>query len=407
MVLQERSVSSLKKDSQTLDTTIKTRTKEITKEVTSLVNSIEKREKEAFVVRVGITDPNGKIITKELDIRDPNLTTENKKIAEQAIYEREQIKIDRELTKALKEFDSTQEKILQNKIFDEAVRLELNQLSTLSGNEIRAIALENPGATPNQLEDIRRQRLKEKIAENSVRINELNSLQLENRVNALNQNGQLSQGKDGPIAQTVKSTFEFFQKIDIEAEIADIKPESKKAIAREALLHIKEYKSADQFANDTQSALCNVISAWEAGILANRSEDKVNRNFAEFYKEQVLAGNIKKDTYGKDTVGVFYNSDKPYLEPTKILSDKIDFSTDDGKASAINELNSTSARVAQIYLDYPGGKKGEHFVIAYKNAAGDWIIKDHNENGKPSWKNGGKLVKAIEDGKIADIRLVE
>ncbi|PKA11557.1 hypothetical protein CH372_13770 [Leptospira meyeri] len=56
-----------------------------------------------------------------------------------------------------------------------------------------------------------------------------------------------------------------------------------------------------------------MISAWEAGILANRSPEQVNRNFAEFYKEQVLAGNIKKDNYG-GTVGVFYNSDKPYLE---------------------------------------------------------------------------------------------
>lgn len=95
------------------------------------------------------------------------------------------------------------------------------------------------------------------------------------------------------------------------------------------------------------------------------------------------------------------------MEPTKVLSKNIDFSTDVGKANAIQELNTTSARVAQIYLDYPGGKKGEHFVIAYKNSQGDWIIKDHNENGKPSWKNGGKLMDAINDGKIADIRLVE
>ncbi|MCW7521796.1 hypothetical protein [Leptospira soteropolitanensis] len=224
----------------------------------------------------------------------------------------------------------------------------------------------------------------------------------------MNQNGKLSQGKNGPIAQTVKSTYEYFQGINIETEIAGLSGD-KKAIARDALKYIQDYTSADQFANDTQSALCNVISAWEAGILANRSPEQVNRNFAEFYKEQVLAGNIKKDNYGS-TVGVFYNSDKPYLEPTKVLSNNIDFSTDAGKASAIQELNTTSARVAQIYLDYPGGKKGEHFVIAYKNAQGDWIIKDHNEKGSmnpDNWKNGGKLINAINRGLIADIRLVE
>jgi hypothetical protein len=61
-------------------------------------------------------------------------------------------------------------------------------------------------------------------------------------------------------------------------------------------------------------------------------------------------------------------------------------------------------------LDYPGGKTGEHFVIAYKDSRGDWIIKDHNEKGamsKDNWKNGGLLSKALSLGKIADIRLLK
>lgn len=154
-----------------------------------------------------------------------------------------------------------------------------------------------------------------------------------------------------------------------------------------------------------RNALCNVISAWEAARIAGRNVDK---DFPTFYKEQVLAGNIKKDTYGKDTVGVFFNADKPYLEPTTLIGgDKRDLYSDAGKTEALNILQTTDARVAQVYLDYPGGKKGEHFVIAYRNSQGEWIIKDHNERGAPNWKNGGLLSRAVLDGKIADIRLLK
>ncbi|EOQ96446.1 hypothetical protein LEP1GSC195_1863 [Leptospira wolbachii serovar Codice str. CDC] len=156
-----------------------------------------------------------------------------------------------------------------------------------------------------QIEDIQKQKLKEKIAVNADRINELNSLQIEKRVNELNENGKLSQGKNGPIAQEVKSTFEFFKSMNIEDAIAHI-PESDiegRKIARESLEHIKNnYPDAENFANATQSALCNVISAWEAAMIAGGRN--VPTNFAEFYKEQVLAGNIKKDIHGDD-VGVF------------------------------------------------------------------------------------------------------
>lgn len=155
-----------------------------------------------------------------------------------------------------------------------------------------------------------------------------------------------------------------------------------------------------------RNALCNVISAWEAARIAGRNVDK---DFPTFYKEQVLAGNIKKDTYGKDTVGVFFNADKPYLEPTERLASisELDFSSDAGRDKINEKLESTSAKVAQVYLDYPGGKTGEHFVIAYRNTQGEWIIKDHNEKGAPNWKNGGSLAEAVNLGLIADIRLLK
>lgn len=149
-----------------------------------------------------------------------------------------------------------------------------------------------------------------------------------------------------------------------------------------------------------------MISAWEAGILANRGDEKVSPDFAKFYKEQVLAGNIQKDTYGKNTVGVFYNSSKPYLDPMTSMADdkKLNLYSDAGKTEAINILNTTSAQVAQIYLDSDGNGKGDHFVIAYKDPSGKWIIKDHNyEEGS---KVGDDLVEALAKDKIKDIRLV-
>ncbi|WP_157356582.1 hypothetical protein [Leptospira vanthielii] len=75
----------------------------------------------------------------------------------------------------------------------------------------------------------------------------------------------------------------------------------------------------------------------------------MNRIFAEFYKEQVLAGNIKKDTYGKDTVGVFYNSDKPYLEPTTLLATKDrDLYSPAGKQEAKDILRSLPDRIVNF-----------------------------------------------------------
>ncbi len=397
VVLQERAVSSLKKDSQTLDTTIKTRTKEITKEVTSLVNSIEKREKEAFVVRVGITDPNGKIITKELDIRDPNLTTENKKIAEQAVYEREQIKIDRELTKALKEFDSTQEKILQNKIFDEAVRLELNQLSTLSGNEIRAIALENPGATEDTLNKLKDSSLKQKLELNADRIKELNSLQLENRAKQISNMLQMNQhGKiDSGVANQLLGTYETFKKMDIDKVLEGV-PDSKKDTVRQSLELIKNMGNDSEFALKTASALCNVISGWEAAMLAGRN---IEPDFAKFYVQQVLKGEITVGTHGGKQA-VFYGSGKDYLGKSHLVENVIN----QDQNSVLAELNKGPNKVA-IDTDATPDGKGNHFIIAYQNTNGDWIMQDHTS--KEPWRNGGKLEKALERNRVTSIRVLD
>ncbi|WP_246838241.1 hypothetical protein [Leptospira meyeri] len=60
--------------------------------------------------------------------------------------------------------------------------------------------------------------------------------------------------------------------------------------------------------------------------------------------------------------------------------------------------------MAQVYLDYDGNGKGDHFVIAYKDPSGKWTIKDHNyEKGS---KVGDDLVKALDFNQIKDIRLV-
>ncbi|XDD46103.1 hypothetical protein AB3N60_15520 [Leptospira sp. WS39.C2] len=141
-------------------------------------------------------------------------------------------------------------------------------------------------------------------------------------------------------------------------------------------------------------------------MIAGRDKEKVNPNFAEFYVQQVLAGNIKKDIYGGKTVGIFFNSSKPYLEPITSLADtiKLDLYSEEGKKEAVNILNHTDAQVAQVYLDYDGDGEGNHFVIAYKDPNGDWKIKDHNyEKGS---QVGEDLLDALSKNKIKDIRLV-
>ncbi|TGL17393.1 hypothetical protein EHQ47_19555 [Leptospira bourretii] len=401
VVLQERAISGLKKESQTLDTTIKNQTKAITNEVTSLVNSVEKREKEASEVTIVTTDPkSGKIQSIKVDIRDPNISAEHKKLAEKAIYENEQRKVDKELTQALKEFDKTQEKILQNEIFDEAVRLELNQLNTLSGNELLAIRLENPGATLKQLEDIQKQKLKEKIAGNAEHIKELESLQLENRAKQIsnmlqmNQHGKINSG----VAKQLLSTYEVFQKMDIDKILADV-PDSKKATVRASLDLIKNMGSDSDFALKTASALCNVISGWEAAMLAGR---KIEPDFAKFYVEQVIKGEITVGTHGGKQA-VFYGSGKDYINPSHSLDNVIGRD----KNTVLAELNKGPNKVAVVEIDTdatPDGK-GNHFILAYQDNNGDWRLQDHTS--EIEWRNGGKLESALNQNKITSIRILD
>lgn len=76
----------------------------------------------------------------------------------------------------------------------------------------------------------------------------------------------------------------------------------------------------------------------------------------------------------------------------------------EGKKEAVNILYHTDAQVAQVYLDYEGDGKGNHFVIAYKDPNGKWTIKDHNDD-KGS-KIGDDLLEALDKNLIKDIRLV-
>ncbi|MDF3820849.1 hypothetical protein P3G55_13115 [Leptospira sp. 96542] len=400
MAFQERVTSELTKQSTNLGIEIKDKTTQIINEVTILVNSIDKREKDAYYANISYTDESGKIVTKMVDVRDSNLTAKEKKLAEKVIKVKEETKVNQDLAKTLKEFDATQDKLLQNKIFDEAVKLELKQLQKLSGYELRAIGLDNVGASEAELNKIKDKKLKEKKALNADRIKELNSLQLENRAKQIsnmlqmNQNGKIDSG----VAKQLLGTYELFQKMDIEKVLEGV-PESKKGTVRESLELIKSMGSNSDFALQTASALCNVISGWEAAMLAGRN---VEPDFTKFYVKQVLNGEITVGDHGKNKA-VFYGSGKDYLGKSHVIEKVIDMDKND----VLAELNKGPNKVAIVQIDtdkIPDGK-GNHFIIAYQNTNGEWIMQDHTSN--DSWRNGGKLVDALKENKITSIRILD
>jgi hypothetical protein len=379
-------------------------------EVTNTVKRADSLIKANLEVKIPKLDANGEPVLKNgkpvmeaVRIDNNDLTSKQRELVDKAKQEKLQLAINAEQSKELKNLMADGERIADQKILDKAIATEREALLRVPPEKIREIASREPDPSKRQDEI---NKIRDGLAvEHRERLAELDSFNVENRVQSIVDPSKMSQGVDGPVYKQVISTYEYFKNIDVETEVAKISDPDKKKIAREALEFIRDTPTAEKFANDTQAALCNVISAWEAAMIADRPG--VSKDFPTFYKEQVLAGNIQKDTYGKDTVGVFFNADKPYLEPTQRLASDNDFSTDSGRERINETLASTSANVAQVYLDYPGGKTGEHFVIAYKDSRGDWIIKDHNEKGAPNWKNGGSLADAVSKGKIADVRLLK
>jgi hypothetical protein len=293
--------------------------------------------------------------------------------------------------------------------------MERDALLRVPPEKIREIAYRESDPAKREAEI---NKIKAELADvHKERLAVLDSFNIENRVATYVDYNLLGQGKNGGAYKTVLGTFEALKSIDIDQhikELSDKNPnmtdESKSKI-RESLELIKKFKSAEDFANQTQSALCNIITGWEAAMIAGRKD--VNSNFAQFYIDQVKLGAITVDTHGKNEA-VFFGASKEYLGPNELLSDpkglNLDFSSQAGRAKIIDYLESTSSNVAMVHIDYEADGRGDHFVVAYKDAAGNWRLKDHNETGTPSddrWKYGGLLSEAVRDGKIKDIRLVK
>ncbi|MCG9873756.1 MAG: hypothetical protein MH321_03090, partial [Leptospiraceae bacterium] len=350
---------------------------------------------------------NGKAAVESIRYDDPNLTKKQKELISKAKEDKLASKITKEQSSAIKLLNASVLNIVDVKSLERAIEIEREILLRVPPEKIREISSREKDETKKNKE------IQEYIEglkkTHKDRLEILDSFDIENRVKEFVDPSKMSQGKNGAVYQQLITTYKIFKNIDINEAISKISDPNKKEIAIEAISFIQNTKSAEEFANGSQAALCNVISAWEAGRIAGRPESEVNPNFSEFYVEQVLAGNIKLDNYGKGinkVDGVFYNSYKPYLEPTERLGEKNDLydKLDVTKVKTI--LESTDAQVAQVYLDYEGDQDGNHFIIAYKNANGVWTLKDHNlPNG--SSKVGSDLVEALDKGKIKDIRLVK
>ncbi|TGM20048.1 hypothetical protein [Leptospira meyeri] len=194
------------------------------------------------------------------------------------------------------------------------------------------------------------------------------------------------------------STYEVFQKMDIDKVLADV-PDAQKDNVRKSLELIKNMGSNEEFALKTASALCNVISGWEAAMLAGRN---VEPDFAKFYVQQVLKGEITVGTHGGKQA-VFYGSGKDYINPSHAIDNVIG----KDKNAILAELNKGPNKVAVIQIDTdttPDGK-GNHFILAYQNTNGEWIMQDHTSSEK--WRNGGTLVEGLEMGRITSIRVLD
>ncbi|MCZ8344309.1 MAG: hypothetical protein O9301_14840 [Leptospira sp.] len=116
----------------------------------------------------------------------------------------------------------------------------------------------------------------------------------------------------------------------------------------------------------------------------------------------MLKGEITVGTHGGKQA-VFYGSGKEYLGKSHLVENVIG----KDRNAVIAELNKGPNKVAIVEIDTdatPDGK-GNHFIIAYQNTNGDWIMQDHTS--KEPWRNGGKLEKALDENKITSIRILD
>ncbi|XMO25483.1 hypothetical protein ACKZJ7_05245 [Leptospira sp. 'Mane'] len=409
---QQRSASIQKQMDKTLQEVNKIK-KDVTKEVSNTVNSLNKQIKETLLITIPKLNEqgkpievNGKVLTEEVRIGDSKLTDAQKSYVETERLKKEQSLIAKEQEKKIQELIKRGETNIEDKVLQESIRLEREALTKVPAEKLREFALMEPDIAKR--ETLISEYKKQLADENSTRLKELDSLDFNQRVKSIVNYDQLGQGVNGGAYKLVISTFDQFKNINIADELAKI-PEDQTVLRNKIktnLETIQAFSSAEEFAKQTQSALCNVISGWEAAMLAGRN---VEPDFSKFYVDQVLKGQVTTDTYGSNKA-VFYGNGKDYLEPSRLLSNEHDFKTPEGREGIISDLDSTPSKVAQIHLDYEGDGVGDHFVIAYRDNAGEWRIKDQNESGPESddnWKNGGKLSRALERGFIKDIRIVE
>lgn len=100
---------------------------------------------------------------------------------------------------------------------------------------------------------------------------------------------------------------------------------------------------------------------------------------------------------------VFYGSGKDYINPSHAIDNVIG----KDKNAVLAELNKGPNKVAVIQIDTDKTLDGigNHFIIAYQNTDGEWIMQDHTSN--ESWRNGGSLIEALEKSKITSIRVLD
>jgi hypothetical protein len=373
-------------------------------EVTNTVDSTASKIQANLVVKIPQLDANGdpvlkngKPVMESVRLDNPDLTAKQRELVDKANKEKLQTAINKEQAKDLKVLLANGEQFAENLILERAIAIERESLLKVSPEKISEIASREADPAKRAIE---LQKAQEELKLlNKDRLQQLDDLDFNSRVNKvvdytkLNQIGDLSSGA----AREILNTYDKLKSLDIEKTIADV-PEKLRDEVRKNLETIRDgFKNEADFALKTSSALCNVISGWEAARLANRPG--ISENFADFYVDQVKRGEITVGTHN-GAEAPFYGSGKNYLDPSHLVKDIKDTN------AVMQELNSTANNVVVVEIDTdknPDGK-GNHFIVATRQN-GEWMLRDHTS--KEAWRMNGSLSKALEDGKITAIRILD
>jgi len=145
------------------------------KEVTTQVTTLQKREKAAFEVKISYKDPeSGRSITKTVDSRDTSLTTEQSKLAEKALAEKEEARVLKERDKVEAEWKATNERILDQRILEAAADARLTELTRVTDADMfDAISEESD---PGKREALLKERKEQLMREHASEIKEIESI---------------------------------------------------------------------------------------------------------------------------------------------------------------------------------------------------------------------------------------